>query len=180
MSFKALAFNILAHHLEIINNIALSIFKEKINVIDIKTSEVELNNTDVVLAFGKKAHRLAKNKCLALQLPELSKLEDRKGNEEIRVATYTSLLEFKKQIDLLQTIIESDLNLTCNELLSLENSLKNKKEVIWKGNTKAGKSIELSLVPQKEKNADISLTFAEMYAIRTAMDTLNVEKIIVS
>ena len=177
---KALGFNLSTYHLEIVRNIASSVFNTEIEVVDIKTSKIELNNTDIVLAFGKKAHRLTKSRPLTLELPELSKLEDRKKNEEIRRTTYLSLLEFKKEINLLSTISEKDLDLTCDSLLSLENSLKKKGKALWMGKTKNGKSIELSLAPQKKKNADISLTFAEMYAIRTAMDTLEVDTLIIS
>lgn len=180
MILKALAFNIIADHYKIINNIASSIFNSSIDIVDIKISEIELDNTDIVLVFGGKAARLVTDNLLYLKLPELSKLEDRRSNEETRELAYKSLLEFKEKINLLQEISIEDLDLTCDNILALEKSLKEKKETAWKGVTKNGKNIEISLTPRKKKNADIFLTFAEMYAIRTAMDTLEVEKIIVS
>jgi hypothetical protein len=178
MRLIALAFGINKSGREIIESIAKNIFKRDIEIIDVKTTEVILQPTDRVLCFGRRALKETNGDTWVCFLPDLRKLEP--GNDEQRSKTYKQLLETKQTIDNEQIITEKDLpRLSCEKVQAIENRLKEKNQTSWKGKTKDGRSVELQ-IESVESSADIVLTFAEMYAIRTAMDTLDIEELIIS
>jgi hypothetical protein len=175
----AVAFGITKDGREIIEKIGKNVFAKDIEILDAKVTDIDsITYTDSVLAFGFRAKNLLiKKKIEHLELPDLKQLQD--GNKEVRQRTYEDLLKFKHKINKQLILKSNDLSqFGCEELKALEQSLKDKKETSWRGITSNKKSFELSLIPI-ESTADIFMTFAELYAIKTAMDVLRVEEIII-
>jgi hypothetical protein len=164
---------------EIIEAIANNVLEQGIEIIDVKSMAAEVSSTDIVLLFGKKAASFftggAREEIL---LPDLKKLEP--GNDKEREQTYTSLLALKDKLNNQTTLTIDNLSdFTCNKIQSLEQILIAKNTTSWKGKLKDGRSIELSITPKK-KETEISLTFAELYSIRLAMDTLGVDEVVIN
>lgn len=179
MKLIAISFGISTSARETIENIGKNIFNQPIFIIDLKISEPEVGPIDNILIFGAKANRLFSRGTQQniLILPELKELEP--GNDKSREQTYANLLNFKQQIQNQKIISEDSLpNLSCNKILALENRLKEKNENSWKGKTKDGRSVEIQL-ESINSDADIILTFSELYAIKAAMDVLDIEGLII-
>jgi len=180
MKLVAISFGISAFGREIIENIATNIFKQPIEICDLKSTEPDWTYGDRVLIFGKKAAKLLAGELGSdtLLLPDLKKLEP--GNESERKKALESLTIFRDNMLSSKPLTENSLpTISCDSLIAIENSLKEKKENSWKGRTKDGRSVEIQLVSAESK-AEIVLTFAELYAIKSAMKVLDLNEIIIS
>lgn len=179
MSLVAISFGISSTAREIINSIAANIFKAEVEILDLKVSELQTEPTDIVLLFGKKAANLftAAHR-EKIELPDLKDLMP--GNNGIRNQTYKLLLSFRDKINNSKIITKDTLpDLSYKDIESIESRLKEKKETCWKGKTKDGKSIEIQIIPTNS-NADITITFSELYALKTAIDILDIDQIVIS
>jgi hypothetical protein len=111
--------------------------------------------------------------------PEPKQLEPG-GDETARVKVWQDLLELKAEPTTkkeCKTITEDSLpELTAGDVKSLEKTIKELGIKEWKGVTKDGKSIKLSVVPI-EGSEDIKMTFSELYAIKLAMEILQIKEI---
>jgi len=185
MKLSAIAFNLKKNHYDIIQRISENVLYRPIEVIDLKSFTPFFNGNDAVLIFGargKKYFRKNSNCHQYLELPEITELEKTDDNEGVRERIWEQLLSFKETLDNNQIITaEALLDLSADNILALEASLKAKGLNEWFGRTKKGETVCLSLLPAEEKKnkADIVLTFAELYAIRVAMDVLEVEEIVI-
>ena len=180
MKLVAISFDISSSARKIIENIGSNIFNQPIFIIDLKISEPEVGPLDNILIFGTKANRLFSRGTQQniLILPELKELEP--GNNKVREQVYTNLLNFKEHIQNQKVISTESLpNLSCDKILAIENRLKEKNEKSWKGKTKDGRSVEIQL-HSTSSDADIVLTFSELYVIKAAIDVLGIEEIIIS
>jgi len=179
MKLVALAFGVSPSGREIIKSIGKNIFQQEIEIVDVKTTVPTINySTDRVFCFGARALKLINEQIWHISLPDLKKLEP--GNDRYREETHALLLKAKQTLDNIQAVTQESLsNLSCEKIQSIESRLKEKNQLVWKGKTKDGRSVELQLESQ-ESNADITLTFAEMYAIKTAIDVLDIDELIIS
>lgn len=172
---------------DIVSNIA-KLFEES-ETIDLLSYEVEqtkLESVVAVIAIGNRASaRIKDNNRIKrkLILPSLDKLEPKPENEKIRTDTWEAIQilvkEYKEQIEINKELITEDSIpiLTSNQVLLLEKTLKANNKNTWIGKSKDGRSFRLTIEDTKEGNEDIRMTFRELFAIRAAMETLQVEEI---
>ena len=87
------------------------------------------------------------------------------------------IIENKNTVD---TISETNLidpvpDTDLKDLKILEQTLVQKNINKWISTTKNGKTIQISIQPEPSET-DINITFAELYALRYAMDILNINE----
>lgn len=160
-------------------------------IIDLMSYELVSTVYDVVIVFGGKAARQATKASYLFkeEFPEPYHLSAGSGNEEDRKASAVRLKEIKHKLSLPITdqikvddkkyiIQESDLpNLTVTDILGqLKNIMVKQEAREWLGWTKNGKTVRLTVEPEDGK-ADINLTFAELFTLRTAMDALHLSEV---
>lgn len=196
MGFKAYGFSIDQHAEQIIRSMAAVATSDPIDVIDLAVFDASFTTEDMVFIFGEKAAREVGDKPAGLKLkfPEIHKLDGTFGEEEERTLAYDQLLKLKKLLatneqketeaaesELGQyssrTITEEVLPaLSSTDILQyLEAALRKQGTKEWLGSTKDGKLIRLTL-DREEGKADINMTFAELYLLRLAMETLQVKE----
>ena len=111
-------------------------------------------------------------------MPATTELENNSENEKNREQTWKALLKFKELLDSSLTLMSDQLSeLTATDISAIEIILKSRGETEWFGRTKDNKTVCLSLRPANKEKADIVLTFVELYAIKTAMEVLEIEEI---
>ncbi len=66
-------------------------------------------------------------------------------------------------------------DLELSDLKILESTLKEKKVNKWLTTTTNGKTVQISIVPESTE-ADINITFCELYALKIAMDALDIKE----
>jgi hypothetical protein len=181
MSLIALSSGLKKHHYDIINRIAENILYKPIEIIDLKSYSPDINGGDIILLFGTRAKKFFQAKKYTnpyLILPEVANLEDEPENERKREKAWEALLEFKELLDSQVTLTSEQLSeLTASDVVGMEILLKQKGVTEWFGKMKDGKTLCLSVEPTKDNGVDVALTFAELYAIKTAMEVLEVEEI---
>ena len=196
MGFKAYGFSIDQHAEQIIRSMATIATAEPIDVVDLAVFSVDFTTEDHVFIFGEKAKREIGDRPAGLRLffPEVHKLDGTFGEESERELAYEQLLKLKKLLvsneqketeaaesELGQysssTITEEVLPvLSSTDILQyLEAALRKQGPKEWLGSTKNGKLIRLTL-DKEEGKADINMTFAELYLLRLAMETLHVKE----
>ena len=162
-----------------------------IQVYDLSICEPEVTDTDIILVFGTKASKQLtglKSKT-RLDFPDFIKLDAAFGEEAERQLAKNQLLSLKKAIDsdktntnkqytenrVEQKIREDLPDLSTSEIIGHFKAILKKQGIKeWIGTTKSGKVIRLTL--EKENDSANTITFAEAYALRLAMETLNVEE----
>jgi hypothetical protein len=161
---------------------------EKYKIVDLMSYDLRTTNQDVLLVFGHRANRLtASLSCLTkIEFAEPCYLANTPDNEERRVETLRRLEELKKKLSLdvtetktpLVKYNEQDLpNLTTQDiLLQLRVAMHKTDQQEWLGWTSNGKTIRLTIEPA-ESTADINMTFAELFALKTTMDILQVKEV---
>jgi len=181
MNLLAISSSLKKIHYDIINRIAKNIFCQPVTIVDLKSYSPEISGGDAILLFGpraKKHFKLNKYQNIHLILPAVIELEDESKNEKNREQTWKVLLKFKELLESSLTLTSSQLSeLTANDISAIEIVLKSRGKTEWFGKTKSDKTICLSILPADKEKADIVLTFAELYAIKTAMEVLEVEEI---
>lgn len=114
------------------------------------------------------------------ELPDIYRLEPEPGNDETREQAYKTLCELKVVLEKPQTkdcqpITEGSLpDLSVNSILDTLKKLGTKE---WKGKTKDGRKIRLTVDPDVDTSVDISLTFAEFILLKSAMETLQMKEL---
>lgn len=185
INVTALGYNLTEPELQQVMKIMGSAFPLKEfnpNIIDLHEEDLEDRITaedKVIIAFGKQATEMGfpyRDYRLFLAVPEPSELFDTYSNREAREYTWEKLCELRKKIDSVKQNVqtklpnkepESSLDLTeINNLVKLNPNS-------WVGRTKDGVSIRLSAKPE-EGSEDIKLTFTELYALKVAMELLEI------
>jgi hypothetical protein len=163
-------------------------------ILDLKSFQPKIDTTDIVFIFGNRAAKICKgmNASIEVFFPNLSKLDAVTGDQTERTLAYSKLLDLKKEIDfkllkkdsdndlILQEVKEKILGKSLPELdskqvLALESILKQKGIKSWECKGKDGTNIRITIEPEKG-NADINITFQELYALKSCIETLHVEE----
>lgn len=192
--YKAYGYNLRKEDYEIINKIGKVLTDELIHIFDLKSFEPDIQPEDILLIFGQHSVNqleellctISKEKWLELKVPIRYDLEW--GDPEDIEIAYNEVLEFKEYLDnrpldsvqqdsTKQQFTEESLpGLTSTEVRDLESTLLERGVLYWEGETVDGKSVRISRKPEGS-TADINLTFSELYAIKIAMETLQVTKL---
>ena len=184
-TFKAYGLGLNERDYELIRKMCQIVTTSHVSIKDLRYYDIKLEDTknSVLLLFGKKTERLAqdvKNKKL-LFLPDIYLLHPT-GCQKSRLKAFEQLKLLKisceeDSIPLNNEVIleESIPDLTIDQLKILEKNLSQKGVDTWLGTTKNGKTVQLSLEP-KEGNADIKMTFSELYAIKIAIEALEIKE----
>jgi len=117
-------------------------------------------------------------------MPDIAKLDQTLGDEPTRQEAYEKLLKLKEALqsstptttDVKQNLTEGSLpKLTSGEVRTLEEMLLNKGITHWIGVTTDGRSVRVSVEPERSV-ADIDITFAELFALKAAMEVLRIQE----
>jgi len=194
-SLKAFGFNIDSNGEKIIRAMATVVSPNPIDITDLAVFNADFSKEDIVFVFGDRTRREIGDKPAGLKLyfPEVYKLDATFGEKEERQQAYDKLLRLKKVLsaeDRANTLMGTDEQcsrttiteeilpeLSSSEILQyLKAALRRQGTKEWLGSTKNGKLIRLTL-EQEEGKADVNMTFAEMYLLRLAMETLQVKEL---
>jgi hypothetical protein len=158
--------------------------------IDLISYKLDLDGVDIVFAYGAKAKRnfetYGKLSIQCLELPDFKKLEPLPENELIRKETWRKLKEFRERVESGIVLAPAQkINLETRELpdfngaqlKALAESLRLKGISFWKGKTKSGKSIIIADNAMPSTSADIVLTFAEFYTLKSMTELLGLEQV---
>ena len=184
--FKAYSVGLQERDFELIRKITKVVTTDHVSIKDLRYYDIKLEDTkdNILFIFGSKASRLAQDieAKQVVHLPEISTLHANTGIDEQR-------LEALKKLNLLKTILETDTietntksvlkdpvpDLELSDLKILESTLKEKKINKWLTTTTNGKTVQISIVPESTE-ADINITFCELYTLKIAMDTLDIKE----
>jgi len=184
--FKAYSVGLQERDFELIRKITRVVTTDHVSVKDLRYYDIKLEDTknNILFIFGSKASRLAQNieAKQVVHLPEISTLHASTGIDEQR-------LEALKKLNLLKTILETDTieintesvlkdpvpDLELSDLKILESTLKEKKVNKWLTTTTNGKTVQISIAPESTE-ADINITFCELYTLKIAMDALDIKE----
>ncbi len=184
--FKAYSVGLQERDFELIRKITRVVTTDHVSVKDLRYYDIKLEDTknNILFIFGSKASRLAQDieAKQVVHLPEISTLHASTGIDEQR-------LEALKKLNLLKAILETDTieintesalkdpvpDLELSDLKILESTLKEKKVNKWLTTTTNGKTVQISIVPESTE-ADINITFCELYALKIAMDALDIKE----
>jgi hypothetical protein len=185
MSIKAYGYKLRKEDYGLINRMG-SVVGEKISIYDLASYEKDIEDEDIVLVFGEHTKRMCRGStCKALiEFPELVQLDQTLGDEPTRQEAYGKLLKLKEALqdkeldttDVKQNLTEGSLpKLTSGEVKTLEEMLLKKGITHWIGVTTDGRSVRLSVEPERSV-ADVDITFAELFALRSAMEVLRIQE----
>ena len=143
----------------------------------------EINKDDIVIVYGEKAKKIIDtiNARAKIPLPALNELDSTYGDKEVRQLTFEQLKKLKEALKKPVVVEEEKPKEILTEksipALSSRDVLKMMQDTTeWTGITQDGKTIRLTVNSEKGK-ADICMTFAELYMLRLAIDTLKVTEI---
>ncbi len=185
--FKAYGVGFQERDFELVRKITKVITEEYVVIKDLRYYDINLEDTkdSIVFLFGSKASRLAKDISTreSIFLPEIKSLYQKKENESSRQSAFKKLMLLKDIIEnknTVDTISETNLidpvpDTDLKDLKILEQTLVQKNINKWISTTKNGKTIQISIQPEPSET-DINITFAELYALRYAMDILNINE----
>jgi hypothetical protein len=185
--FKAYGVGFQERDFELVRKITKVITEEYVVIKDLRYYDINLEDTkdSIVFLFGSKASRLAKDISTreSIFLPEIKSLYQKEENESSRQSAFKKLMLLKDIIEnknTVDTISETNLidpvpNTDLKDLKILEQTLVQKNINKWISTTKNGKTIQISIQPEPSET-DINITFAELYALRYAMDILNINE----
>lgn len=152
----------------------------------------QLQAGDTIVSFGKlpatMAEQAIKDKgfrhCQHIKLAHPRELVATQQNKTHREEAFNALNQLKISLETKRfqptglLVTEEDLpELEAKQLLLLEKLTDKAGESSCFQTTKGGKLIEIGINPKQDSNADIFLTFEEIYTIRAIMDILQVESI---
>lgn len=175
----AVSFAIKSNQVELLQRMLSTVLEIEPHIVDLQTHSLVNSPSDTLLVFGSRAKRLIKESSgRILYLPELDKLEPEPCNENTRYEIYQELCKLKSELSRSVVLtVESLPDLNTNAVAALEAQLRAKGETTWHGVTKEGKSICLSILPAPQTNAEVVLTFAELFTLRAAMETLQIREL---
>ena len=178
----ALGFNLSKKNKELINSLVQYIFKTEPKTIDLISNYFEPTKEDLLVIFGKPANNLLKPlKILSNQilLADPDQLDSEEGDEEERNNACKKLLLAKESVDrskkepYRRTLTKESLpQITANEVSAIERLNPNG----WIGRTENGKTIRLSSGKIKGNSEDICMTYAELYALKVAVELLGIKE----
>lgn len=200
MILTVLGFNITAQDKsQIIRMLTAAGIKDSVSIQDTRSSSVNLRGSDVVLIFGRKALLAARPAYEAanipvIEFPEMQKLYPPAagGDKTARDSAWEKLtkltedlktgkLETSEDQRILNELTEDMIpDLSLSKIQALEKVLKETKKTSWKCTTKSGKIVCISLQPlegSSKMNADIYITFHELFALRAAMDIFQISEV---
>lgn len=196
MGLKAYGFNLQDTDHITISQMIKNVTTKPVEIYDLRSYELDIKEEDIVLLYGHRACKAANGqKCLySICFPDISQLDEGFGDEEeiklaqekleqLKNALASGILEeltkikHSKQETTHNTTSEESLpDINSSQVLQLESTLKKKGVMEWLGNSKDGKSFRITIEPQ-DSPADINLTFAELYGLKMAMETLRAEEL---
>lgn len=189
--FKAYSVGLQERDFELIRKIVKIITTEHVSVKDLRYYDIKSEDTDqdILFVFGDKASRLVEGIRAKeiVHLPEIATLHANtgvQGNRKeafkklnlLKVALETDTLEVEKEPVLESPVLEDPVpELELSDLKILESTLKEKEVNNWRTTTASGKTIQISITPEVTE-ADMNITFCELYALKIAMDALNIRE----
>ena len=188
---KAFGYNIQPEEREtVIIPMAKYATNEPVEILDLRSVKPKVGIDDIIFVYGERSARLIKDfKCRAkVEFPELYKLEKRFGEEEARRLAFDQLSKFKK------ALLTNTLNVTTTDrpkfteetlpslssqdiLVKLETILRQKGINEWIGTTVNGRTIRITVDNDPKPMADINITFAELFAMKLAMEALQIKEL---
>ncbi len=185
MTFKAFGKSIRdPEEYDLIRKMATVVMDESINVIDLMSFSVHIEPNDVVLVYGKSAWRQCKDyECLArVELPGIERLCPTLGETKLREEAFEKLLQLKETLDSNNLTGETTLHtkesvedplptFKCDQVKAKEESTRE-----FRGITEDGRSFKLTSQPDT-KDADICMTFAELWNLKALKDMLHVKEL---
>lgn len=192
---KIIGFNISTEDQKIVDRVSKllpTIYKQEI--IDLRSFEPESNSQDILLIFGEKAAKICKDLPCKIkeEFPDLTKLSPNFGEQhEIEQARVKftllkqRLTQPEKRVPKDNTVQEDRSTYTeeslpdasaAQILKQLETILKKKGQKEWLLYTKNNRSVRVTIEPE-QSNADIDITFAELYTLKMAMETLQAKEL---
>lgn len=184
MSVKAYGYKLRKEDYGLIGRMG-DVLGQLVSTYDLASYDVDIEEDDIVLVLGEHAKRLCKGStCQAkIEFPEPVQLDQTLGDEPLRQEAYEKLLKLKEALqavpdttDVKQNLTEGSLpKLTSGEVRALEETLLKKGVTHWIGVTTDGRSVRVSVEPERSV-ADIDITFAELFALRTAMEVLRIKE----
>ena len=184
MTFKAYSSGIEQRDFELIRKIIKVIPEETPVIKDLTFYDINLEDTkdSFVFLFGKKASNLSKEITAKkiIYLPETKLLHSDTGSDEKRKEVFDLLLEFKETLLIqpkkeIKKIKDPVSEITISDLKILEETLKEKGVEKWMTTSSTGKTIQISVSPE-ESETDINITFSELYALKMAMEILDIKE----
>ena len=184
--FKAYSVGLQEKDFELIRKITNIVTEENVLTKDLRYYDIKLEDTkdNILFIFGEKASRLTKDikAKQIIYLPEISTLHAGTGIQDNRQETLEklSLLKEVLEADSIKSNAESVLkdpvpDLKMSDLKNLESTLKEKEVNNWLTTTTSGKTVRISITPEITE-ADIDITFCELYALKIAMDALDIKE----
>lgn len=180
-----LGFSLDAKDKRFINKMISAVFNEVPEIVDLQSYKYRLKGGERLLIgigeiagrdIGQTEYFTGKPCCI---LPDLEKLDPDTGDDEIRQNVWQQLLGLRKYLDV-PAQSEQTTSLTPDQLPVIEADavpdLEKNHPRGWVGITKDGKSIKLTKTPTTEGSEDIKMTFAELQAIKTAVELLGVRE----
>ena len=186
--FKAYGFNLRIEDYDLIKRMGKIVTSELIHIFDLKSFDPDVSGEDTLIIYGQHAKNLLSTGCKPLHyllLKEPIRYDDNLGSSEDKQTAQELLLSLKESIDKiggkevqieLENVSftdESLPSLTSDQVKDLEASLLKQGVLYWEGLTKDGKKIRLTRKPENS-TADVNMTFVELYAVRSVMETLQV------
>lgn len=190
MAFKAFAFNLNKEEENTIRRMVAVATDEKVQLVDTMSFKPECNKEDIIFLYGKRVHRQFKNSpCrYKLEFPDIPALVDKQGDPETRKHAFQVLVDLKEklasgELESVQETVnrvvlteESLPAINADDVLVLQKYIQEQNQDYWQGTTKKGQSVRLTVAPTSS-DADVNMTFAELYAVKMAIETLNLKEV---
>lgn len=188
--FRAFGYNLREEDYELIRRMVSTVTREPVEITDLLSYEMTVTSEDIVFLFGLKAKKKFAGKTAKkiAEFPDPIRLDAAFGEQEERVSAHKLLKQLEREIregikesvqieTSEQIITPSDLpKLSCSEVKALEDSLREKGISEWRGTTEGGATVRLT-IDSETSSAEMNLTFAELFGLKLAMDTLQVREI---
>lgn len=190
---KAYGFNLRKEDYEIIRRMAAVVdATQPIEILDLKSFGVEVDSDDILFLYGPRALKECEafKGLVKIEFPDVSKLDATFGEEQERELAHEKLLRLKEALasgkvsepdsiltgEVVQKISGESLPaLTSGEINLLEATLRKKNITSWNCKGKDGTTIRVTIEPE-DSNADIDITFRELYALKACQEALHVEE----
>jgi len=185
--YKAYGVGLQERDFELIRKIVKVVTEEHVVIKDLRYYDINLEDTKehILFLFGSKCSRLAKDLKAkeVINLPEVKSLHQKAENESSRQEALKKLMLLKDIIDNKNIVNHSEDEKVIDplpgknlkDLKRLEQTLVEKNINKWISTTKNGKTIQISIKPETSET-DINITFEELYALKFAMDVLDINE----
>jgi hypothetical protein len=158
-----------------------------LEISDLRCVVPESEQEDTLLVFGSRASRMTEElpHRVRVEFPDVTKLDADFGEEAEREAAQEKLKELKalaeqtpEKTETSDAITEEDLRqFGSGRALQMLVAACTKKGVeSWTGTLKDGRTVRLTIEPEQGE-ADVNITFAELYSIKAAMETLQIKEL---